>query len=133
MAWISDTVNLNIIAEYEIIIAQHRLTTHLPPLISSQMTDAMFMISSFIQRECDPNAGFDPQTQHQSKALFKAQNLVKSRLGRAGPGPLAEALEVVDSLPCGERLESSLAIIQSMRHLFFHDGHSDTENERDSE
>ena len=97
------------------------------------MTDAMVMISRFINQDCSTDAGFDPNNHQRlrDKDLFKAQNLFKSRLGRTGPGPLAEALEVVNSLPSNERLESSLGIIQSMRHLFCHDDEEAREEEGD--
>ena len=100
------------------------------------MTDALVMISRFINQDCSTDAGFD-QKNHQRlvqrhKDLFKAQDLVKSRLGRTRPGPLAEALEVVNSLPSNERLESSLGIILSMRHLFCHDDEETREQEGDS-
>ena len=98
------------------------------------MTDAMVMISRFINHDCSTDAGFDPKNYRRvrNKDLFNAQNLFKSRLGRNGPLPLAEALEVVSSLPSSERLECSLGIIQSMRHLFCHDDEEAREEEGDS-
>ena len=85
------------------------------------MQDAMAMISSFVREECSKDAAFDPTERLKRRPLFVAQAAVKSRLGYSAPGPLGEALEVVDSLPSDERLECALDLIHSMSHLFTED------------
>lgn len=87
------------------------------------MQDAMAMISSFVREECSKDAAFDPTERQKRRPLFVAQAAVKSRLGLgcSAPGPLGEALEVVDSFPSDERLECALDLIHSMSHLFTED------------
>lgn len=79
------------------------------------MSDAMAMVSAILLKECSNDPAFVPKRAFHG--TFKAMATVKSRLGRGTPGPLAEALEVVDFLPFEERLEGALGIIQSRRHL----------------
>ena len=79
----------------------------------------MHMISAFVLKECSLNARFRPsqRTPHQAQGMFKAMETIKSKLGHGTPGPLAEALEVIDFLPPEDRLEGAWGILQSMRHL----------------
>ena len=86
-----------------------------------QMSDAMAMIASFVNKRCDPSPSFalpsrpSSRTSTTSTPLFQGMQNIKERLGQPGPGPVAEQLEVVDSLPLSERFAAAAGIRESHR------------------